>query len=395
MDHFYQQLNQDLKNLGGGVPQLVIDQQRLSQNVHYVLSQLQQAAHLQPRLVVKSLANMELLQYLSQRLHTQRLMVFHIAHLHRLLEVFPQADMLLGKPMPIQAVRTFYQQHKPTMQGRIQWLVDQLPRLQQYRQLAQQLNMCMDISIEIDVGLHRGGINHPDLLEQMLKEIQQYPQYLHLAGLMGYDAHVTKVPGLISKADLTYQNSQAQYQRYIDVIRQKAPSLWSEQLCLNGGGSPTFSFHVKQSVCNDLSFGSMLLKPTDFDLPHLTALQPALFIAAPVLKNLAKIQLPGMELLDKFNLPSLYQGVFIYGGYWMGQYVYPEGSKPHMLYGRSTNQELVCVPKAYPVSLDDHIFLRPSQSEVVIPQFEHTYLYCAGQGVVQEAELIAWNNFRE
>ena len=395
MDHFYQQLNHDLKTLGKGIPQLIIDQQRLLQNVQYVRSQLQQAAHLQPRLVVKSLANLELLQWISQQLNTQRLMVFHIAHLHTLLQVLPQADILLGKPMPIQAVQAFYCDHTPSTAGRIQWLVDQLPRLQQYRQLAQQLNMCLDINIEIDVGLHRGGVNHPDLLEQMLREIQQYPEHLRLTGLMGYDAHVTKVPEIMSKADQTYHNSQVQYQRYIDVIRQKTPSLWHDQLCLNGGGSPTFSFHVKHSVCNDLSFGSMLLKPTDFDLPQLRALQPALFIAAPILKTLAKIQLPGMELLDKLNIPSLFQGVFIYGGYWMGQYVYPEGAKPHALYGRSTNQELVCVPKAYPVSLEDHIFLRPSQSEVVIPQFKHTYLYRAGHGVGKEAELIAWNNFRE
>ncbi len=61
----------------------------------------------------------------------------------------------------------------------------------------------------------------------------------------------------------------------------------TEHTCWNGGGSPSFSFHCQQSVCNEvLSFGSMLLKPADFELKNLHAFQSALWIATPVLKVL-------------------------------------------------------------------------------------------------------------
>jgi hypothetical protein len=190
---------------------------------------------------------------------------------------------------------------------------------------------------------------------------------------MGYDAHVTKIPAIIKKPELAYQSSQQTYADYQKLIKQQFPTLWRDELCFNGGGSPTFSFHTTESVCNDLSFGSMLLKPSDFDSDFLRALQPAFWIAAPVLKILPFTQLPSMSLLDK--LPHKCKALFIYGGYWLANYVYPDQAHTHALYGRSSNQELVNVPKDCDIQVDDFVFLRPTQSEAIIPQFSELKLY--------------------
>lgn len=48
-------------------------------------------------------------------------------------------------------------------------------------------------------------------------------------------------------------------------------------------------------------------------------------------------------------------------------YVYPKGAHPHLLYGRSSNQELVNVSKTTQIDVDDYVFLRPTQSEAIIP----------------------------
>mgnify|MGYP003496076950 CR=1 FL=1 len=98
---------------------------------------------------------------------------------------------------------------------------------------------------------------------------------------------------------MAFQESQDIYQNFIEIIQQQFPSLWHVELCLNGGGSPSFSFHVKHSVCNDMSFGSMLLKPSDFDSESLSILKPALWIATPVLKVLPFTQIPSLPLLNK------------------------------------------------------------------------------------------------
>ena len=397
MQSFFRQLNRDLKTFGLGIPQLIVDETALNHNIRYVQQQLKAAPHLQPRLVVKSLASMPLLKTLSSALNTQRFMVFHITHVTEICSAFSDAKILFGKPMPIRAVEQLYQNEKVSAHQEIHWLIDQFSRLKQYVELAQRLKLRLKVNLEIDVGLHRGGIKSHGEFEVILSYIQRHREYIELVGLMGYDAHVTKIPKMIKNAQHVYAESQKIYAGYIDIIQKQFPSLNSPELCFNGGGSPTFNFHVKQSVCNDLSFGSMLLKPSDFDSEYLTQLHPALFIATPVLKVLDSVELPGIALLDRVQKLKHQHAVFIYGGYWMGQYVYPPKTHPHLLYGRSTNQELVCVGKEQQISIDDHVFLRPSQSEVIIPQFKNTYLYreYRDDSFVPQSRFEQWENFRE
>lgn len=386
MDHFFQQLNRDLKQQAYALPRLIVDDAALEHNLQTVMTQLQTAPHLQPRIVVKSLACLELLKRISQRVMTQRFMVFHLPQLLPILENFSEADVLLGKPMPVSSVQHFYEVNQDWQDSNIQWLVDSQQRLLQYLEVAKLLSLKLKINIEIDVGLHRGGIDSLQNLSQLLKTIRLHPEYLQFSGLMGYDAHITKLPSIIKKADLAYQESQAIYQQYIAVIQQHFPDLYTPELCFNGGGSPSFSFHVKHSVCNDLSFGSMLLKPSDFDSERLSAFKTALWIAAPVLKVLPYTQLPGLPILNQ--LPHRSKALFIYGGFWMADYIYPQDIRPHLLYGRSSNQEMVNVPKNTKIDVDDYVFLRPTQSEAIIPQFSTLYCY-------QNSQFEAWETFRE
>lgn len=48
--------------------------------------------------------------------------------------------------------------------------------------------------------------------------------------------------------------------------------------------------------------------------------------------------------------------MFIYGSYWLADYVYPDQAHTHALYGRSSNQELVNVPKDFDIQVDDFVF---------------------------------------
>lgn len=386
LDHYFKQLNLDLKKQGIATPQLIVDEAALKQNIQHVQIRLAHAQHLKARLVVKSLASLDLLKLLSEQIDTQRFMVFHQPHIVSILENFADADILLGKPMPAQVVHQFFEQYMEWSTAKIQWLIDTKVRLQQYLEIAKKYFICLDINIEIDVGLHRGGVQTTQQFTEILALIQQYPQYLKLSGLMGYDAHVTKVPAIIKKPELAYQSSQQTYANYQQLIQKQFPTLWHEELCFNGGGSPTFSFHTTESVCNDLSFGSMLLKPSDFDHDLLQALQPAVWIAAPVLKVLPFTQLPSMAVLDK--LPHKCKALFIYGGYWMANYVYPDQAHTHVLYGRSSNQELINVPKNCDTQVDDFVFLRPTQSEAIIPQFSNLMLY-------KQNRFESWQTFRE
>lgn len=371
MSDYFKTLNTALQQANFALPTLIIDQARLDANLAQVKKML--TPKVQPRLVVKSLGSIELLKYIANDLNCNRFMVFHLPHMPLVLNAFSNANILLGKPMPIKAVQSFYEQNKTFTQTPIQWLIDSIERLHQYLELAKTLELKLLINIEIDVGLHRGGIQDQTQFRELLNIIQNNPKHLQFSGLMGYDAHVGKIPKVIKSTNKTYEQSQAEYQKYITCLTNDFPALNHSNLCFNGAGSPTFGLHTEHSVCNDISFGSMLVKPTDFDLPTLVDFQPAVWIATPVLKKLPTTQIPGLALLDK--APTHKNALFVYGGYWMANYAYPEGAQTNSLYGRSSNQELVNVPKSSDIQVDDFVFLRPTQSEAVISQFEQVWLY--------------------
>ncbi len=72
LDYFFKQLNLDLKKQGMATPQLIVDEAALKQNIQHVQVRLTHAQHLKPRLVVKSLACLDLLKMLSEQINTQR-----------------------------------------------------------------------------------------------------------------------------------------------------------------------------------------------------------------------------------------------------------------------------------------------------------------------------------
>ena len=381
---YFQRLEQDLKKTGTGTPQLVVDKAQLMHNLNVVKSLFKD--QIAPRLVVKSLANIDVLQLASKTLSTDRFMVFHQLQLVDLLNVFPEADILIGKPMPVSVVRHFYTDHLEYKNADIQWLVDTSERLKQYLELAKALQLKIKINIEIDVGLHRGGVQSKEEFLKILNIVMQYRSCLNFSGLMGYDAHVAKLPKWLKKTSEAYRESQDCYQSYQELILKHYPELWHDQLCFNGGGSPTLTLHTRKSVCNDVAFGSVLLKPTDFDLDLLQSFKPALWLATPILKVLPKVQIPALDILDK--IPLKQKVIFIYGGYWMADYVYPKGLKTNTLYGRSTNQEMLTLPQQQNAAVDDYVIARPTQSEMILPQFQSLYLY-------DQRQFIQTRNMRE
>lgn len=368
---YFQRLEKDLKQHGTGCPQLIVDKVQLMHNLVILKSLFKD--QIAPRLVVKSLSNLSLLKLISDQMNTKRFMVFHLPQLIDLLDEFLGADVLLGKPMPIRVIRQFYQGVEHAKTSNIQWLIDSVERLKQYLTFAKELDIKLKINIEIDVGLHRGGVHSEEEFLKILQILTQYRESLIFSGLMGYDAHVAKLPKWLKKTQEAYQESQQMYASYKELILKHHPELWHEGLCFNGGGSPTLTLHTQNSVCNDVAFGSVVVKPSDFDIELLSEFKPALWLATPVLKVLPKVKIPALEVLQK--LPVKQNAIFIYGGYWMADYIYPKGLKINPLYGRSTNQELLTLSQKQSISIDDYVIARPQQSEVMIPQFEFLYVY--------------------
>ena len=345
---YFSKLNSLLRDQGPGRPVMLIDRQALEHNVKAISASVGKTKTW--RVVVKSLPSVPLLRAVMQQANTDALMVFHQPFLNEIARSFPNADVLLGKPMPVSAVRTFFRGYKKRRRGfhaeqQVQWLIDSKTRLLQYQALARELGVHMRLSFEIDVGLHRGGLITPAELTELLQIIEGDPQHLSVAGLMGYEPHLT---GL--KADLNHPAVKSVLEIYTSFVEVLASAGFNPQeLTLNGAGSHTLKIYEQDQLMNDLSAGSGVVMPTDFDTHHLLAHRPALFIATPILKRYQNN--PFIEEPPE-SLERLY---YIYGGYWKAQMVSPANTGEPIY--QSTNQSPITTSASIDLEVDDYMFL--------------------------------------
>lgn len=351
-------------------PVLVLDMAAFDHNLDQLAALIPAGMNL--RLVAKSLPVPALIDRAASRLGTDRLMSFNLAMLKSFACETAPKNQLLGKPLPVAAAREYLSLGLNAQS--FQWLIDTPERLAQYGALARDSGCDLNICLEIDVGLHRGGFAGPQAVAKAARLLADLPG-LRLTGLMGYDAHLGKVPRFAGWRQRQIARVQARYRAAVAAVRQVFPDA---ALTLNGAGSPTLPFHTDTGILNEVAAGSVLVKPTDFDLPHLADFRPALFIATPVLKQQAGMQTPVLEILDPvkrlFN-PALARSLFIHGGYWKAQPVDPPGLRVNGTYGRSSNQELLNLPAGPEIAVDDFVFLRPTQSEAVMTQFGPIAVY--------------------
>jgi len=390
-DEYFAALNKELKTKGPGRPSLILDLDRVDKNIARLKEVIRPPMGF--RLVVKSLPSVKLIQYIQRSMGSDRLMVFHEPDLRILASSgLGGMDMLLGKPMPVAAAREFYGAIRPAWNfdpsRKVQWLIDGPERLKQYLALAKGKKLLMRINIEIDVGLHRGGITGMEQLDEMLKLIASNPKNLKFSGFMGYDVHVTAAPAIFtSKKAAVDKAFRAMYKRYTEFYefgKKSYPALFKGELTFNSGGSQTYRLFKGEGPINDLALGSCIVKPTDFDTELLASHTPALFIAAPVLKRIGGTTIPFLEglsgLMSAYD-PNKQNTYFIYGGGWMARYASPAGLEGNALYGFSTNQAIVNGSDRTGLGADDMIFLRPTQSEVIMREFGDLLIVRGGRVV--------------
>lgn len=376
---YFAQLERSLREHGLARPTLLVDLDRFDRNIDAVLGELG-PRHF--RIVAKSLPSPRLLDYALKRAGSDRLMSFHQPFLNHIARALPTTDVLLGKPMPVVAADRFYRVHAPgpfDPARQLQWLIDSPERLRQYRELAAARDVSMRINVEIDVGLHRGGFAEPAELARLLVALDEDPR-LELAGLMGYDAHVAKLPTAGGAQARELERVQLRYRALLDVIRER---MGASALTFNAAGSPTYRLWSDiEGIANELAVGSGLVKPLDFDLPTLAAHVPAAWIATPVLKAMDGLKVPGLGPLNSLWClwdPNRERTFFVYGGHWRARPVSPAGLEENPAFGRSSNQEMLNGSRAVELEVDDYVFYRPTQSESVMLQFGDLALVRGGR----------------
>lgn len=374
-DPYFDSLQTALTDANIGKPTLIIDKARLHKNIDMVTSHLPSGMAL--RIAQKSVPSMDLLNEILSRAKTNRLMVFNKDYLQDLSLEADYRHILLGKPLPVAAAANFHNyiaDRSPNMEivKTIEWLIDSPERLQEYKTLAQSRDLKLNINIELDVGMHRGGVTDLDVLAAMLKDIQSDPR-LTFSGFMGYEKHIVYALGGAKGQAKAKAACWSTYRKAVDTAQSILGDEFDRNTAtLNGGGSATYRLYKDTKTMNDLCLGSAFVMPSHFDYETLAAHSPASFISTPVLKQSEGLKLPGGGILNDIIMawnPNQRQSFFHYGGRWLADPVYPKGLTYNGLYGRSSNQELVVGSDKIDLKTNQHIIFRPQESENVFLQF--------------------------
>jgi D-serine deaminase-like pyridoxal phosphate-dependent protein len=379
-DEYFLGLQAALRDAGLFRPTLVIDRARLTHNLERLKARL--PANKKFRVVAKSLPSLPLLRHVCEFMRTDRLMVFHQPHLNVLGAALPDAQMLLGKPLPAGAARRFFadDRGRPETAARIEWLVDTPQRIAEYRELAATApGGTLRLNLELDVGLHRGGFRTAQDVAEAIRAIQAAGPALAFSGFMGYEAHAAKIPDALGGVHGALAKAMAFYGECVGAARATLGDAFDlDALTLNAGGSNTYTYYDESAPCNELAIGSGLVKPTDFDTAGLAEHVPASFIATPVLKALDRTEIPGLErLAGLFRAwdPNTARTFYIYGGYWLATAVSPPGLQRNDIWGHSTNQDMLNGSSDVALGVGDFVFFRPHQSEFVFLQFGDLAVY--------------------
>lgn len=346
-----------LRALGQDEPCLVLDRDRFLRNLKLARHRTQDGVRI--RVVAKSLACLPMLDLALDHLDAIGLMTFSASMLETLLQQRPEVEHLLGKPLPVTAAARVLTQCA-TAQTQVIWLIDTSERAAQYAAMAQAQGCTLRVALELDVGLHRGGVE-PQKLAALVADVAKLDG-LRLEGIMGYEPHLAKLPPPLQKR--ATRMVEAALQVASEVMRQVVPTT----PLVNTGGSLTFANYNADLGVTEVSLGSVLLQPQDFVLPVTKGFEPALFIATPILKYRANNPVPGLEMLSALTKWRRRANLSIYGGYWKAVPVHPRGFGYSGVFGRSSNQEVWAGPQLANSPVDHFAFLHPTQSEAVIPE---------------------------
>ena len=377
-DAYFLDVQKALVAAGIAMPTMVVDRARLNANIDTLKGFLPPGMGY--RIVAKSLPSLGLIDHIRKRTGTDRLMTFNLPMLLEISQAMPEASQLLGKPLPVQAARQYFEQLPLEVSGaadNIQWLVDTPERVAQYAALADAFGRDLALNVELDVGLHRGGVVPGEVLGAMLAAIKAHPR-LSFAGFMGYDPHIPSLPTAMGWRDRAMKGVR---KTYADALVQAGEVFDAEVMAgitRNAAGSPTYRTYQDTDIASEVSAGSCLVKPTHFDTELLEPHVPASFIATPVIKSLPVTHMPGLEFADGATRawnPNASKTVFIYGGNWLADPVDPPGLEYNKTFGRSSNQEMLNGGPELQINPDEFVFLRPHQSEAVFLQFGDIAVY--------------------
>lgn len=401
-DDRFEAFNAELKSKAGGRESALVDLDAVDHNLKRVGAML--GSNIALRLVTKSLPSIQLLEHMMITACTNRVMAFSEGMVRDLLCRWgADIDILLGRPATVEAAaRTFATldtraSGASNPAGNVRWLIDTAERMSEYSALADERGAPIDVCVEIDVGLRRGGALNDEELLDILAVIDQ-SSFLRFTGFMGYDGHVPFAPTGASP-DREFDSVQQRYADFIAAGRDAFPALFDGPLVYNSGGSRTYHRFTDDlnTPVNEIAMGSGFFYPLNFaDLPE-TELRRATFLASPVLKKIDPAEIPyAPGFLPRLaeDDPNLEVSFYLVGGGFPADLIHPEGLVPNEVTSTTegvnnllSNQAQWLGSRQVPLEVGDFVFYHPWEGDGI--------RWLSRLDVFSQGELVdQWSTFQ-
>lgn len=353
---------------GDGYPVLFLDLAALDGNVR-VVTDFARAQNWAVRPALKSFRSPKLIAYLLRRLPQPRGLVFNLYEVDPIVAAAPRGtDLMTGYPPTFGELRSYLRSAPPRGQRRhrLRILIDSVPLMEELARRARQTPrpLPIEVALELDVGMGRGGMNGADEIGASLDILRAERRRLKLTAVLGYDGHAT-LRGDPPYRRLVATQAQAAYRSHLNDLAELGSDLYDARtLVRNGPGSSNYRNWVG-GPANEISPGSAFLFARYLEDGYDTGgLEYALAMAGGVRRVTSDH--PSVPVTGTSPPNADEQEIIVQGVGDPGELVYPEGAREDEASGGGDS---LVVPKGS-VGLGDYVIYRPLQTEVGIQRFD-------------------------
>lgn len=349
---------------GRGHPVLFLDLAALDQNIRTV-ADFAGAQGWGVRPALKSFRSPALISYLLNRLPQPRGLVFGLREVDPIVAQAPRnTDLMTGYPPTFGELADFLATKPPKGQRkhRLRILVDSVPLMEHIARLARtsRRRLPLEVAIEFDVGMGRGGITDSAELGSCLDVLRAERDRLRLTAVLGYDGHAT-LRGDQEYRQLVATQAMDSYRTHLANLKALGADLYDEAaLIRNGPGSSNYRNWVG-GPANEVGCGSAFLFAGYLNGGYDTAgLAPALALGGAVRRITSdhpSVPVIGIAQPGASEMEIIVQAVAS-----PGELVHPPGGRVDEASGGG---DALIVPKGS-VELGDYVLYRPTQTEGAI-----------------------------
>ena len=349
---------------GRGHPVLILDLAALDRNTR-VVTEFAAANGWAVRPALKSFRSPALISYLLNRLPQPRGLVFSLREVDPILAQAPRnTDLMTGYPPTFGELADFLATKPPKGQRkhRLRILLDSVELAQHLATVTRtsRRRLPLEVAIEFDVGMGRGGVNDRDELRAVLDLLRGARDRLRLTAVLGYDGHAT-LRGDASYRQLVATQAQESYRGHLAALKELGSDLYDEpSLVRNGPGSSNYR-NWTGGPADEVGCGSAFLHAGYLNGGYDTeGLAPALTLGGAVRRITSDY--PSAPVLGVPQPGASEMEIVVQGVAAPGELVHPPGGREDSASGGG---DALVVPKGS-VALGDYVLYRPTQTEGAI-----------------------------